>query len=245
RTVLIRRVSIAAVLILLAGIGLAYLSVYLTDRHGFEFVSGGQVWTGALPDGSSITLNKHSTLSCNRSYNSKDRDVRLTGEAFFAVAPNDRLPFVIHAQGILVEVLGTSFNVMTAEDKTAIIVETGEVRVKKDSLIFYLHAGEKLTLSRTGLSPVKQTNTDPLYNYYRTKKFVCKATPLRELVAALNNAYDQHIVLADQQDGDMPITVTFTDNSMADILAVICSTLQLTTVRQGDTIILKKRNASL
>jgi ferric-dicitrate binding protein FerR (iron transport regulator) len=232
---------IAAIFLLMAGMA-AYLLTRNNAGSPVEFASGSQVLTATLPDGSVITLNKRSSLHYNSSYNSKDRDVQLSGEAFFAVTPNRELPFIIRTGEVQVEVLGTSFNVREAPDKTEIIVETGKVRVKKGNVTAYLQAGEKAVLYNDKQEPVKQLNADPLYSYYRTKQFVCNGTPLRELVAALNNSYDQQIVLADPKDGGLPITTTFVNKTTSEIVAVICATLQLTAIQQGDTIILKKRN---
>jgi transmembrane sensor len=233
---------IAAIFMLLAGAAVVYLLSHAGSGRSIALVSGKQVLTGTLPDGSGITLNKRSAVYYGRSYNNKDRDLQLTGEAFFAVAPNHLLPFIIHVQDIRVEVLGTSFNIKATEDSTEIIVESGEVQVKKGRQLIHLHAKEKATLYKGNPTLLKQPNPDALYNYYRTKKFVCNGTPLGQLVAALNNAYDQHISIPDIRDGQLPITATFTDRSATDVLTIICATLQLTATRQGDTIILKKRS---
>jgi ferric-dicitrate binding protein FerR (iron transport regulator) len=187
-------------------------------------------------------LNKRSSLQYNQAYNSKNRDIQLSGEAFFSVAGNNELPFIIRSGDVQVKVLGTSFNVKADTDKTVIIVETGKVRVEKADAVIYLKAGEKATMYTGGQLPVKRSNEDSLYNYYRTKRFVCNGTPLRELVDALNNVYEQQIVLSDEKAGALPITTTFTNKPVTEIVAVICATLQLTATEQNNTIILKKRN---
>jgi transmembrane sensor len=235
-----RTLRIAAIFILLAGVAVAYLSIRFGATHDIAITSGKQVLTETLPDGSGITLNKRSSLSYHQSYNNKDREVQLTGEGFFTVAPNSRLPFIIHLQDLQVEVLGTSFNIRNEALGTEIIVESGAVRVKKGDVTINLGAKEKVTITNASSTPVKEPSADPLYSYYRTRKFVCSGTPLGELVDALNNAYDEHITLADARDGDLPITAIFIDKTASDVLAIICSTLQLTALRQGDTIILKK-----
>lgn len=235
-------IRVAAVLLLVAGVAVAYLLTRPGTGETIQFASGEAVRTVTLADGSTITLNKRSSLQYNQAYNSQNRDIQLSGEAFFAVAGNNELPFVIRTGGVLVEVLGTSFNVKTAANRTEIIVESGKVRVEKADAVIYLKAGEKATVYTGEQLPLKQFNEDSLYSYYRTKRFVCNGTPLRELVDALNNVYQQQIVLSNEKDGALPITTTFTDKPIREIVAVICATLQLTAVEQGDSIILKKRN---
>lgn len=54
------------------------------------------------------------------------REVKLEGEAFFDVVKNPSRPFIVHASGIDIKVLGTAFNVKAyPEDKT---VETTLLR---------------------------------------------------------------------------------------------------------------------
>lgn len=233
---------VAAAVLLVAGAALAYLLTRpVTDRI-IQFTSGDAVRTATLPDGSTITLNKRSSLQYNQAYNSSNRDIQLSGEAFFSVAGNNELPFIIRSGDVQVAVLGTSFNVKTAVDKTEIIVESGKVRVEKADAVIYLKAGEKATVYTGGQLPLKRFNEDSLYSYYRTKRFVCNGTPLRELVDALNNVYEEQIVLSDDKDGALPITTTFTNKPITEIVAVICATLQLKAVEQHHTIILQKRN---
>lgn len=237
-----RLMRIAALLVLVIGVAVFYLVQHSRAGQQLAITSGEAVVTKMLPDGSGITLNKKSTLYYSPSTYHKHRSVRLAGEAFFAIAPHKEAPFVVDLPDARVEVVGTSFNINTTENKTAIIVETGEVQVKKGSLVFRLRAGEKATLYKGDGLPVKQSSTDSLYKYYRTKNFVCNGTPLRELLTALNTAYNLHLSLLYEQDGELPITVTFTNKPAEDIIAVICSTLQLTTIKRGNEIILKKRS---
>src|SRR6476661_892401 len=61
--------------------------------------------TETLPDGSVITLNKNSSLSFQKRFAGKQRNVKLTGEAFFNVTPNKQKPFVIDVAKIQVTVV--------------------------------------------------------------------------------------------------------------------------------------------
>ncbi len=65
-----------------------------------------------LPDGTQVWLNGNSKLVISsEGFGSTAREVRLTGEAFFDVAKNDKAPFIIHTGVIDITVLGTAFNV--------------------------------------------------------------------------------------------------------------------------------------
>ncbi|TWF35782.1 FecR family protein [Chitinophaga polysaccharea] len=65
-----------------------------------------------LPDGSKVCLNHHSRLEYDdQQFGKKNREVMLTGEAFFEVAGHAAHPFIIHTSRMNITVLGTSFNV--------------------------------------------------------------------------------------------------------------------------------------
>lgn len=64
-----------------------------------------------LPDGSRVTLNRYTTLSYPEKFKSKNREVSLQGEAYFAVAKDKAHPFIVQAGVVDVRVLGTEFNV--------------------------------------------------------------------------------------------------------------------------------------
>lgn len=64
-----------------------------------------------LSDSTSVWLNAGSTLRYSTGYDIKERDVHLTGEGYFEVASNEKLPFRVHASNLVINALGTEFNV--------------------------------------------------------------------------------------------------------------------------------------
>lgn len=66
-----------------------------------------------LQDGTQVWLNSGSTLKCMPAFGKKDRQVILTGEAYFNVKQDAGKPFIVQAGPFMrVTVLGTTFNVM-------------------------------------------------------------------------------------------------------------------------------------
>ena len=92
---------------------------------------GGQ-YQISLPDGTKVWLNAASSLSYPASFTGDKREVKLLGEAYFEVAKNKKMPFVVHSKGQEVEVLGTHFNVNAYADekKTKTTLLEGSVKVK-------------------------------------------------------------------------------------------------------------------
>lgn len=84
-----------------------------------------------LDDGSHITLNANSELRWFENWASAQyRKVDLKGEAFFEVKKQDGIPFTVNTNDVAVEVLGTSFNVDTREEKTEVYLDEGKVNLK-------------------------------------------------------------------------------------------------------------------
>lgn len=93
----------------------------------------------SLPDGTKVWLNNASSLRYPVFFTGDRREVDLTGEAYFEVAQNATMPFVVRIQnsgagpdGGAVEVLGTAFNIMAYQDEQTertTLVE-GKVRVQ-------------------------------------------------------------------------------------------------------------------
>jgi len=72
-----------------------------------------------LADGSKIWLNAGTTLSYKNTFGNNHREVNLSGEAFFEIAKNPDIPFVVQTSDINITALGTQFNVKAyAEEKT-------------------------------------------------------------------------------------------------------------------------------
>lgn len=228
----------AALLVVLAGVG--WLAYTMANKDGQMMLaqSGDNTLTDTLPDGSVVVLNKHSSLTYPSKFNGDKRMVTLTGEAFFSITPNKQQPFIIDANSNSVTVVGTTFNVKTSADITEVIVETGIVQVAKKQKSVQVLPHQKATVVKDKDAPETETNTDELYNYYRTKEFVCKATPLRKFVAVLNEAYNVHIVITDTKLAEVPLTATFKDEPLDNILKVIKETLNITIAHKGRDILL-------
>lgn len=218
--------KVAAVFVL--AIGAWTLYQFLSPVAYTNLSAGNEVQVKTLPDGSELTLNKHSQLSYASDFKN-DRTVRLdSGEVFFNVAHDKARPFVIKADEVSVEVVGTSFNVKHRMKETEVIVETGIVKVRLGNEEIRLVKGERVSISNNSKKLVKAQTEDQLYNYYRSKLFVFNGTPLSEVAEILNEAYGVNISV-DPAAKKQTLFTTLKLNSTLDYnLELICDALQLT-----------------
>jgi len=231
---------VAAMFVLL--IGASYLGYKLLNEKPIQNVvvaSGYAAVTDTLPDGSIVTLNKNSELDYPSEFKGATRAIRLKGEAFFNVTPNKKKPFVIKVNDVTVRVVGTSFNVRSVRDVTEVIVETGVVQVIRNNKTVELRPGEKMRLTNQDSTLVKEKVEDRLYNYYRSKQFVCDNTPLWKFVEILNEAYNANIVIENPKLRGLPLTAPFDNESLDRILDVIQETFDITVIKEKDRIILR------
>ena len=111
---------------------------------------GGQ-YTITLSDGSRVWLNSASSLRFPTVFG-KERNVELTGEAYFEVARNPERPFKVKANGTEVRVLGTHFNIMAYDDErliSATLIE-GSIRISKDDNLILLKPGQQANVTEDG-----------------------------------------------------------------------------------------------
>ena len=228
-----------AVLVVFAGAGLlAYLGLREKRVQLLTVQATNRVRIDTLPDGSVVTLNKYSSITYPQKFKEDTRSIALKGEAFFNVTPNKKKPFQIQVNDVRIKVVGTSFNVRSENGSTEVIVATGVVQVQRGSKTVTLQPNEKTIVLPRDSILVKTTETTHLYNYYQSNEFVCDNTPLWKLVAVLNKAYNATIVIGREELRDLPLTTTFPNESLDQILQVISLTFNIKVQRTPTAIIL-------
>jgi len=115
--------KVAAILVLAFTAGLfAYQFFSKNDRDRQTLAATQQKVFKVLEDGTSVWLNKKSSISYNKVFGKNRREVYLNGEAYFDVAKNAAVPLIIHVGAIDIEVKGTAFNVNAYPENDSIEV---------------------------------------------------------------------------------------------------------------------------
>lgn len=237
--------QMAAAIVVIAGGGWLYYYFYKGKSSASEQWSSLKTTTtvrvDTLPDGSVVHLNKNSSIAYAPEF-SAHRTVRITGEAFFEVKHDERSPFTVQAEEILIKDIGTAFNVKSVLGHTEVIVESGIVSVSKDRALVNVKASEKVVINERDKILNVEESKDQLYNYYRTSQFVASNTPLRRLVAVINEAYGSNIQISSNVLANTPITVTLKlETPLEDILQVLKETTpEIKIARSANRIILHR-----
>jgi transmembrane sensor len=222
-------VRIAAAILL--AIGLFY--------YGLEILSQKTVRTNntetcevLLPDGSRVTLNAGSKLTYQRRFSRERRIVSLQGEAFFEVAKNPKLPFIIQLGEAEIKVLGTSFNVKAYknQDKIEVVVAEGLVSLyekNREEKKVLAGKGEQAVYNKEQKIVKKQLNEDFNYISWKTRYIVFDKESLKNIVETLCNVYHKEFVLQNSALNNCTVTTKFENKDLNTVLNVLRSTLDI------------------
>jgi len=114
------------------------------EQNNLSIPKGGQYHV-TLPDGTQVYLNSTSSLSYPTQFIGSSRNVTLQGEAYFEVAKNAKMPFIINVNNKQkIEVLGTHFNVKAYTDEQEIntTLLEGSVKISTDDKNVILKPGQ-------------------------------------------------------------------------------------------------------
>lgn len=227
------KASAAAVLLF----GLLSLSVFLYIQQQQTVISTafGQTKTVALPDGSIVTLNANSQLHYAKKWNAAAlREVWIDGEAFFKVnhlhqsgliKQSDR--FVVHAELLNVEVLGTTFNVKNRRGQIDVALVSGKVGVEVDGgnqALVKLLPGELVEYNSGRPISKKYVHTDE-YTSWQKGELHFNKTPLSKIFILIEDNYGYKVITSDRTIGGRRLSGTFYLSSEDAFLKALSTTL--------------------
>ena len=180
RSVNWKALKVAAAIIFLIGSFFIYQNINKTPERNTSVARKWIVFennfsiskTITLADNSTIVLEPFSTLKYPTVFSEKQREVLLTGEAFFDIARDTSKPFIVYANETITKVLGTSFTIKAFEGE-----KTVEVDVKSGKVAVYAQvASEKKNTEKKFLIETDEKILVPVPN----KKLV--VTPNQKVV---------------------------------------------------------------
>lgn len=216
--------------------------VYNTVR-----VPGGADYAVELADGTIARLNCETELRYPVRFVGKERRVYLDGEAFFEVAKNAELPFIVETKQMQVEVTGTQFDVKAyAEDETmqATLVEGGvEVcAYGAGSKPVALTPSQQYVLDvQTRQVEVKKVDVQ-LYTGWVEGMFVFKNQRLEDVMTMLARWYSVDVFYIGESVKDIRLSANLGRYEHIDkILDIIQETNKIGFSRKGNVVTVMKK----
>ena len=176
-----------------------------------------------LPDGSKAWLNSGSELSYPVVFNTSERRVSLTGEAYFKVQ-KEEIPFFVSNLGPEIKVYGTEFNVNSYSDEENVTVALVEGKISLD-----LNGHEEfLSPGHVSLFNKKQKSifiemTDDVYAFssWREGKYIFRDAPLSSILRILQRQHNINIKLLNPELGKYRYKITINNESLDQILKML------------------------
>lgn len=226
-------------------VGLSFIFLYETTP-GFgklaQQKTGTQKDQLVLDDGTQVHLNKKSRLVYPNHFNSKTRNVKLEGEAYFQVKKNPSKPFIITSGDAIIEVLGTAFNVRNDENgRTIVTVNSGKVSLtnRKSKKLVYLTKGEKGILYDSIIS--ESVNNEVNFDAWKTGVLRFRKTPLPLVLKYIENYYGIKITNKCERINTLNFNSTFNNESIDSVISELELQLNVKTVKRGKHLIISEK----
>lgn len=197
-----------------------------------------------LPDSTKVWLNSDTRICYPADYGMKERNVSLVGEAYFEVAKNPKKRFIVEANGMQVEALGTSFNINAYRDDNKIVASlfSGSVRISYDDYMAILkpHESVRVDLLTRSFSQYKDENMQEIA-LWRENEITFNGESLEEISQIMKRLYNTTIYIEDASLKKECYIGTIRNNSLENFIDIINLTTPVTYVNKGDTVFLKRR----
>ncbi|WP_343328419.1 FecR family protein [Polaribacter staleyi] len=205
----------------------------------------GKTFSLVLSDGTEVHLNAGTVLKYPVQFlKEQNRQVYLTGEAFFKVTKDKEHPFVVESNDLNIRVLGTSFNVSSyAENKDifTVLVE-GAVRLYgKDEL--YTEEKSKLLMpgrkarwnKKDQKITIKKVNTS-IYTSWIDGTLVIENLKFKQIIKRLERHYNIKIINNNKELSNQAFTATFRVENIQEVLESFKTNFSFKYKIEGDTI---------
>ena len=177
----------------------------------------GRQYNLTLADGSKVWLNAASSITYPVSFSGTERRVRINGEAYFEIAHNTRMPFIVEKGDMSVQVLGTHFNINAYDDERSanVTLLEGSVKVIRGNNSHIISPGQQVQVDNDGgirlLSGVDLDGVVAWKNGY----FDFKGARIEPLMRQIARWYNVDVVYSSKIDdlfhGEIPRNTNLTD----------------------------------
>jgi transmembrane sensor len=229
----------------------------------------GEQRTVRLEDGSILYLNTDSRARVQISAQMRQIDL-LEGEVLFAVAHDPSRPFRVRTSGLIVQAVGTKFNVrLLPNDSTRVSVLEGRVKVARDeealsvppsqtpestaelpklsrppasaAAVTLLGSGEEASVAANKrIVSRKVADIDQTVSW-RERRLIFRSERLENVAAELNRYSTRQFHIEGQQARDTRLTATFDVDNPALLAEFLQKYSNLSIEAQGDDFVIRER----
>lgn len=198
-----------------------------------------------LDDGTRLTLNRGAQLIYPEHFTGRQREIFLSGEAYFEVAHDAGHPFVVRVGDLKIKVLGTKFNVEAYPDSEIITTTLLEGSVEVESQLNHhrlrLAPDQQLTYdTRSGEMHLSTLPESEESIRWTDNVWILHQTPFMQMCKRMEHLFNIKIIILNDTLADKKFTGEFHyGDSLESILEIIRITTPFDYERKGDVLILK------
>ncbi|MBW6536582.1 MAG: FecR family protein [Mariniphaga sp.] len=218
-----------------------------------------------MPDGSKIWLNAGTTLTYKNNFGTDNREVYLTGEAFFEIEKNPLFPFIVQTSDISITALGTKFNVKAYDEEKTIetMLVEGSIRLEgnnfklaeeiilkeKEKAIFTkkeqtINLTEQNSLPKENIAEIKpkselkiitSVEPEPIISW-KDERWIINNEKLSSLSKKLERRYAVNFIFDNDLLKEYAFGGTLEDETLEQVLDAICSSSPVKYVIEGKSV---------
>ena len=179
-----------------------------------------------LDDGTKVWLNHGSKMKYPQRFKGKNRKIFLTGEAYFEVAHNTKVPFIVETNRLEVKATGTAFNVSAypGDDNIETTLVDGKVILyasENNHEIKALSPGECLKFDvKKNVYTLESVNTAK-YTAWKDGLLVFKNERAEDVAKKLARWYNVEVEIANEKVKEFTFTATFMDETLPQVLELM------------------------
>lgn len=200
-----------------------------------------------LADGTKVILGPESSLSYPASFDKDSRTVTVEGEAYFEVSKAPHVPFIVQTSVLTVQVLGTHFNVNARGNQplSSVALLEGAVKVKLKEKIneeYLLKPGQELSVNHNTHQVSQHALDSTAVLGWQNNVLKFKNEQFGSAAYRIEKMYGVKIVFKNQAAANTRLYATFRDQSLSDVMEMICTSGVLAYHQEGDTIYVNLKN---
>lgn len=178
----------------------------------------------SLPDGSKVCLNAASSIVYPNRFKKDDRQVKLSGEAYFDVKSSIKKPFSVLTKNLKMTATGTSFNINSYESDSLcnVVLDHGTLSISIDNKeAISLSAGEIFCYNKqTNQYAIIPISSDK-QTIWRKGILMFRDDPLEYVFKRLEQMYNVKFIIRDNAMKQYKYRATFQNESLDEILSLL------------------------
>ena len=179
-----------------------------------------------LTDGTTVWLNAASSLTYPVAFTGHERKVQMTGEAYYEVAKDAARKFIVSANGVETEVLGTHFNINAYADEgqQKISLLEGAVRVSTGGQLIALKPGQQARIAATGKPETLSDIDTEEITAWKDGYFDFRSTDIKTVMRQLSRWYNAEIEYNGKITDNHFSGIINRNNNISQVLKMLQST---------------------